>query len=63
MSSPCLETLDLLQSLSMGCFASHPIWKVSYKSETEARLWTQFGDAHNQGSQDALPVEHVVPRI
>ena len=47
----------------MGCFAYHPIWKVSHKSETEARLWTQSEDAHNRGSQDALPTEHVVPWI
>ena len=47
----------------MGCFAYHPIWKVSHESEIEARLWRQFEDTHNQGSQNALPVEYVVPWI
>ena len=47
----------------MKCLASHPIWKVSHKSETEARLWTQFEDTHNRGSQDVLLAGRVVPQI
>ena len=47
----------------MGCFVAHPIWRVSHKSETEVRLWTQFLDADRQGSQDVLPARRVVSWI
>ena len=63
MSPPSLGILDLLQSLSIGCFASYPIWKVSYRSETEAPLWTQSKDTDNHGNQDAIPKGRVVPWI
>ena len=63
MSSPCLGISNLLQSLSMGCFVSYPIWKASHRSETEACLWTQSKDAHNRSNQDAIPSGHVVPWI
>ena len=63
MSSPCLGTVDLLQSPSMGCFAYHPMWKLSHKSETEACLQTQSKVAYNRGSQNALPSKCVVHQI
>ena len=47
----------------MGCLAYHPMWKESNRIEREARLQKQSEDAHSRGSQDALPLEHVVSRI
>ena len=63
MSSLYLGISDLLQSPSMGCFDVHSIWRVSHRSETKFRLWTQSSDADKQGSQDALPVGRVVSWI
>ena len=55
MSSPYQGISDLLQSLSMGCFDDHPIWRVSHRSETEARPWIQSSDANKWGSQMRYP--------
>ena len=59
MSSPYSGTSDLLQNPSMRCFYDHPIKKVSHKSKTEDRLWTQSLDMDIQGNQDVIPPEHV----
>ena len=48
---------------SKGFFDAHPKMIVSHKRETRIHLWTLSLDAHRQGSQDALPWEHVAPRI
>jgi len=33
--------------------------KVSHKSETEDRLWTQSSNLDIQGNQDEIPSKHV----
>ena len=62
MSSPCLGTLDILQSLSIRCFGAHPMKKASHRKETKVHLWTRSSNVDKQGNQDVKPVEHVVSR-
>ena len=35
----------------------------AYRKQKRARLWTQSSNAHNRGSQDALPLGYGAPRI
>ena len=46
----------------MRCFDGHPMKKVSHRIKTTVRLWKLSSNAHNQGSQQTLPWEHVAPR-
>ena len=58
-----LRNLSPLAKAEQGVFDAYPKKMVSNKIEMRVHLWTLSSDAQNQGSQDALPWERIVPRI